>query len=521
MSLSAAAWTTSRCTASRQQNQADWGTFRTGGTPLLCAVCCEETRRPPCAHCGAEPRLEGRYALVERVGAGAFGTTYRATDALGGVVAVKELPLRPGTPDKLVELFRREASVLRQLSHPHIPSWVEDFTSGSGKARALYIVTSFVEGPTLEAWMAEHRFSAGEVLELIDQLAGVLSYLHGRSPAVIHRDLKPSNVICSDHGLVLVDFGTVRDAVAGSIAGGSTVAGTFGFMAPEQAVGDADARTDLYALGAIAVALLTRMSPAKLVHARGIGWRAHATVPEPFARILDSLVSFEPQDRPSSADELRSALDDVRSGRASSAAVVKVEPSLPAVQAEQGSVWSTRRSATLPVRMGPHQHGAVTAALDAHLSTPSRLQVVGDTLRWKSSGGRNLQITLQPAGGETLLFVREHHGPLFGGLFGGLVGGVGGGLGLGGAGAVAGLLAAMGAGAFLQALLPAVWAMALMGSSAAVAVALWRKLVADRERELDETVGLLRDVLAKTANDPEPPPTPLQTAARWVVDRLS
>src|SRR5687768_13837518 len=103
---------------------------------MLCVACGAETAAEPCVACGKPPRLDGRYALLRVIGQGALGTTY-AGEGPTGVVAVKEVLLRRVADEKAVELLHREARVLRQLSHPAIPRYVEDLVAGTGKHRAL------------------------------------------------------------------------------------------------------------------------------------------------------------------------------------------------------------------------------------------------------------------------------------------------------------------------------------------------------------------------------------------------
>ncbi|MEZ4474291.1 MAG: protein kinase [bacterium] len=126
----------------------------------------------------------------------------------------------------------------------------------------FYLVQEFVAGPTLAAELTRRRYTEDEVLAILDELAEVLAYLHRLMPPVVHRDLKLKNVIrrSSDQKLVLIDFGAVRDVVADPRVGGSTVAGTYGYMAPEQFRGEASPQSDLYALGVLGVVLLSAAS---------------------------------------------------------------------------------------------------------------------------------------------------------------------------------------------------------------------------------------------------------------------
>ncbi|MEQ1502492.1 MAG: serine/threonine-protein kinase [Myxococcota bacterium] len=278
----------------------------------ICATCAEATDDDDdaCRGCGADPRLDGRYRLVRAIGRGAAGTTWEAVRLADGArVAIKETVLRREDADKAHQLAEREARVLRQLAHPAIPAFVEHLRTGTGRTRSLWLVQQYVDGVDLARGLADHRYTEAEVLAVLDGLCGVLGYLHGLSPPVLHRDLKPSNVIrTADGALVLVDFGSVRDALASEL-GGSTVAGTFGFMAPEQFAGDASPRSDLYGLGALAVALLTREDPAKLHTPDGrIAWRTRAVVGAGTAALLDDLLAPNPLLRPASVTAVRERL---------------------------------------------------------------------------------------------------------------------------------------------------------------------------------------------------------------------
>jgi len=284
---------------------------------MFCAHCGEETADRPCTACGEEPLLDGRWRLEEVIGRGAMGVTWRGADDDGHAVAVKEIALGAAVDAKTVELARREAEVLRQLDHPSIPTFIDEVDQGQGKARALYLVQELIEGTDLAEEALSRRTTEDEVLDILDELCEVLGYLHGLSPPVIHRDLKPANVRRrADGSLVLVDFGSVRDAINDPQLGGDTVAGTFGYMAPEQFAGEASEQSDLYALGAMAVALLTREDPAKLQgHDRKIRWRHLANETGPVGDAIDRLLAMRPADRPSDAAEARELLREAREQR--------------------------------------------------------------------------------------------------------------------------------------------------------------------------------------------------------------
>ena len=311
---------------------------------MLCIACGESTEFAPCRACGDEPRLDGRWSLLEVLGQGANGTTYKAVDGEGRTVAAKESTLKATDPDKVRELVQREARVLRQLTHDGVPSYVEELWHQHGRSRSLFLLQEFVQGVDLERRLVEHRYDEAEVLDLLDELAGILAHLHGRQPPIVHRDVKPSNVMRRPDGHhVLIDFGSVRDVLKDVDLGGSTVAGTFGYMAPEQFAGDASPQSDLYALGAVAVALLTRQDPARLQRPdRSVGWHDHAAVSPEVTQLIDELLSLEPSGRPASAEAVRARIAAIRDGSLQ-----------PAVAPSSASVSPSTRSgpaAPLPVK---------------------------------------------------------------------------------------------------------------------------------------------------------------------------
>src|SRR5690606_3127387 len=160
-----------------------------------------------------------------------------------------------------------------------------------------------------------HRYTSAEVLDVVDELLGVLAYLHALAPPIIHRDLKPANVLrrTVDGRLVLVDFGAVRDAMQDLELGGSTITGTFGYMAPEQFRGDAVPATDLYGVGALAVCLLTRREPHTLLGPSGrLEWEAHTRVDPVLATLLHRLLEPDPRRRPADAVQVRRWIGSVR-----------------------------------------------------------------------------------------------------------------------------------------------------------------------------------------------------------------
>lgn len=216
---------------------------------------------------------DGRYAVTGMLGEGSQGQTLEAVDKQNGrLVAIKRFRIKGAATWKDVELAEREAQVLSRLEHPHLPRYVEHFEEEG----ALYLVMERVEGQPLNLVAKQGGLDQQSVVRLLNDIADVLEYLHLRSPPIIHRDIKPSNIIRRPDGsFALVDFGSVRDRLKPD--GGSTVVGTFGFMAPEQFQGRALPVSDIYGLGATAIALLTGRDPDQLPH-RGLALDVEAAL---------------------------------------------------------------------------------------------------------------------------------------------------------------------------------------------------------------------------------------------------
>jgi hypothetical protein len=205
---------------------------------------------------------KGRFILLAPLGEGGQGQTWDAVDKREGhPVAIKRFDVRGARAWKDVELAEREAEVLATLEHPMLPRYVTHFEEDG----TLYLVMEKIEGTSLAELRKTGPLPEADVVRLLSDADRVLGYLHGHAPPIVHRDLKPSNVIRrTDGSFAFVDFGAVR--VAMRPEGGSTVVGTFGYMAPEQFQGRAGPGSDVYAIGATAIALLTGLEPEKLPH---------------------------------------------------------------------------------------------------------------------------------------------------------------------------------------------------------------------------------------------------------------
>ncbi len=263
--------------------------------------------------CGVGELIAERYRVVGVLGRGGSAITYDAERIADGKrVAVKNIALATLDDWKVLELFQREAKVLANLTHPGIPHYVEHFTLETKEGPTFYLVQELAPGRTLAQWMAEGWHpSEAEVKALALEVLEILRYVHARNPPVIHRDLKPQNVLREEGGkLWLVDFGAVRDTSV-TQTGGSTMVGTYGYMAPEQLHGSAMPASDLFGLGSTILFLLTGRSPSELPHRElKIDFRSRVNVSSSFAAWLERMVEPAPERRFASAHLALVALRD-------------------------------------------------------------------------------------------------------------------------------------------------------------------------------------------------------------------
>ncbi len=264
----------------------------------------------------------GAYRVVRTLGRGGMGVTYEAERTADGLrVALKELRLSRVDDWKVLELFEREARVLANITHPCVPAYIDHFKIDGESGPAFYLVQQLAGGRSLAQRVADGwRADEAAAKRVAEKLLDVLEYLHARNPPVYHRDVKPQNVMLDDAGKVwLVDFGSVRD-VYKTTAGGSTVAGTFGYMAPEQLRGVARPESDLYGLGATLLFMLSGQSPVDLPQVKlRIDFRRRVRLSSATSAWLAKMLEPAPEDRFASARQAILALRDptfgARSGK--------------------------------------------------------------------------------------------------------------------------------------------------------------------------------------------------------------
>jgi serine/threonine protein kinase, bacterial len=276
--------------------------------------------------------LGERYRIVSEIGQGGFGKTYLCEDGnrFNERCILKEFAPQVQGTEMLVkaqELFEREAGVMYRLQHPQIPQFREMFrvNNSSGKGQ-LFLVQDYVDGDNYQRLLRlrmerGERFSELEAKTLMIQVLPVLQYLH--SLGVIHRDISPDNLICrrTDGVPVLIDFGGVKEISANaahrqSVSGDTrsisgTRLGKVGYAPTEQMhQGKVYPHSDVYALAATAIALMTGLEPVDLIDAQHFtwNWRSHLQISPEFGKILDRILDPRPQNRFQSAEAALNAI---------------------------------------------------------------------------------------------------------------------------------------------------------------------------------------------------------------------
>ena len=205
------------------------------------------------------PRI-GSYEIVEELGRGGMGQVYAVRQSgLGRIVALKTIPVGPGTPPELEMRFLREAQTSARLRHPNIVA-VHDFGQVDG---CVYFTMDYIEGGDLANRLRTTTVGFRAAAALMQKVAEALAYAHGQG--VLHRDIKPSNILMDGEEPKLADFGLATELAAGSgLTHLTSVLGTPHYLAPEAMSGGSAALTvasDLYAMGVVLFLLLTGRTP--------------------------------------------------------------------------------------------------------------------------------------------------------------------------------------------------------------------------------------------------------------------
>jgi predicted Ser/Thr protein kinase len=381
----------------------------------------------------------GPYEIVAAVGAGGMGEVYRARDTrLERTVAVKVLPSHLAASTEVRQRFEREAKTISSLSHPNICA-LYDVGNQDG---VEFLVMEYLEGETVSDRLAKGPLAFDSVLRYGLEIADALDKAHRQG--IVHRDLKPGNVMLTKSGVKLLDFGLAKMVAPSAARSGAsltalpteargsnlteegTILGTFQYMAPEQLEGrDADARTDIFAFGAVLYEMATGKkafsgrSQASLISSiMGSEPPAVSTVapmtPPAFDRVVRTCLAKDPDDRWQTAHDIGVQLKWIQEGgsavvAAPSAAAPRkrsplLVPWLVAAVATAGLIALAVRDRLRPVAPGAVVRFAVLPPEKAIFTPPGEHAASQFAL---SPDGRSLAFVASYPGARSLLWVRR------------------------------------------------------------------------------------------------------------------
>jgi len=394
----------------------------------------------------------GPYEVTAPIGAGGMGEVYRARDTrLGRDVAIKVLPAHLSSDPSRRERFEREARAVSALNHPNICTLHDIGRQETAQGPIDYLVMELIEGETLADRVARGPVPLADLLRCAVQVADALDRAHRRG--IVHRDLKPANIMLAKSGAKLLDFGLARPtgltANAGELSQSptatraltaeGTIVGTFQYMAPEQLEGqDADARTDIFAFGAVLyematgrrafagtsqaslIAAIMNAKPAPMTVAAG----AAPLAPPALERVVAVCLARDPDDRWQSASDLKRELAFI----AEDAAAMSGSGARPSVAGAAGAVAAARRGGrerlawvvaavaviaavgqgvALLSRSAPQERRIV-----ASIEAPEKVSFSSDGVPMAlSADGRWLAFVGRDRDGKSLLWIRPLDGP--------------------------------------------------------------------------------------------------------------
>ena len=277
-----------------------------------------------CLGCGSELLLEGRYRVTKELGGGGFGKTYEVNEARSNTNKVLKVLIN--NHPKAVELFQREAEVLKSLNHPGIPKVESDsyftYFSRNSSEPLHCLIMEKIEG--LDLW--EYIRQRGQrpideklAIQWLSEVVEILQKVHSQN--FFHRDIKPSNIMLRPNGrLALIDFGSARQVtetyISKQVQGQVTGIMTAGYSPPEQMHGQAMQQSDFFALGRTFVFLLTGREPSDFYNAQTgeLKWQeATLGVNPEFASLLDQMMEHVPNLRPASTQIISQKLTGINS----------------------------------------------------------------------------------------------------------------------------------------------------------------------------------------------------------------
>ena len=299
------------------------GEINQGIKPVFSGSRCTHEGNDPgnvfCVHCGQPISVQKRirhYQVLRTLGKGGMGTTYLAWDSTGETTNIPQLlVLKQMNADmakipKARELFEREASILKYLTHEGVPKYYDFFVEDGKK----YLAMELIHGQDLEKRiLLTGPVTPQQAIAWMVQTCDILNYLHSQEPPLIHRDIKPANLMVrsGNNTIVVLDFGAVKEI--GTKPG--TRIGAEGYCAPEQERGQPLTQSDLYAIGPTLIFLLTGENPLKFYRQQGRNFRFDVkgipAITNQLRQVLECVTEPLPARRYHTAQELAQALKSV------------------------------------------------------------------------------------------------------------------------------------------------------------------------------------------------------------------
>lgn len=274
-----------------------------------------------CYTCGGNLILKNRYRAIKVLGKGGFGATFIGVDLTilqNPLCVIKQLRVGADDPQAVktaISLFEREAKILGQINHPQIPKLLDYFEEGE----QFYLIQELVNGQNLQREIKDEGVYGELALRrFLLEITPVLKYIH--SQKIIHRDIKPANILRrkKDNKLILIDFGAVKDQVNTQLAKtfGQTAltklsVGTMGYAPPEQLAMRPIYSSDIYALGATCLYLLTGKSPKNFPINSDNGellWQDEVSLSDKMIKVLEKMLAINTRERFKNVDDLIDAL---------------------------------------------------------------------------------------------------------------------------------------------------------------------------------------------------------------------
>lgn len=249
-----------------------------------------------------------RVQIVQPLTAGGWSAIYLCKWQERTPAILKEAVVPPAAKEELKakahEQFQREATILAGLDHPQIAK-VMDYFVEEGRQ---YMVLQRITGANLRSYIKDKGpVSEKQALKWAHELANIISYLHGKEPAVIHRDITPENLVLDMRGsIVLIDFGAANEFV-GTVTG--TLVGKPSYISPEQFSGRANLQSDLYSLGAVMSFMVTGQDPEPLTVANPKA--TNSDISDEMQKLITDLTQLDQKLRIKGINEVKERLDAI------------------------------------------------------------------------------------------------------------------------------------------------------------------------------------------------------------------